>query len=153
MDELVKIQILTALGIGSMLGYLVQYALNQKKELYNSLYKLNEDRYKNILSHMVIVLNEEYTKFMSHVDPRTGNQMSHDDHVDFLNAEYFQAILYAPDKVLEALKHFIEEPNEENFIHTARAMRHSLWNKKSKLEIDELKLANNALQRAAKRRR
>lgn len=145
MDDIIKI--LTALGIGSVLGYFIQYTLNKKKELYSSLYKLNEDRYKNILSHMVIVLNEEYTKFMNHIDPRTGTQMTHDDHVDFLNAEYFQAILYAPDKVLEELKLFIEEPDEENFIRTAKAMRHSLWNKKSKLEINELKLANKALQR------
>ena len=145
MDDIITI--LTTLGLGSVLGYFIKYALDKKKEVYNSLYKLNEERYKNILSHMVIVLNDEYTKFMNHVDPRTGNQMTHDDHVDFLNAEYFQAILYAPDNVLEALKHFIEKPNEETFIRTARAMRHSLWNKKSKLRINELKLANKALQR------
>jgi hypothetical protein len=82
---------------------------------------------------------------MNHVDPTTGRQMSQSDHSDFLNAEYFQAVLYAPDEVLKKLKRFIEQPNEENFIRTARAMRRSLWNKKSKLEITELKLDNNAL--------
>ena len=95
---------------------------------------------------MVIVLNDEYTKFMNHVNPGTGRQMSQSDHADFLNAEYLRAVLYAPDDVLRELKHFIEKPNEENFIRTARAMRRSLWNRKSKLEANELKLANNVLQ-------
>ncbi len=63
---------------------------------------------------------------MNHIDPQTGQQMTHEDHIEFLNAEYFQAILYAPDSELKQLKSFIEDPNEDLFICTAQAMRRSL---------------------------
>ena len=83
---------------------------------------------------MNIILNPENVRFM----PSTGKQFNQKDHLDFVKAEYLQSILYAPDDVVNALKKFLENPNEKNFIDTAMKMRISLWNKKTKLESSEI---------------
>ncbi len=144
MDEFIKIA--TLFGMGGIIGALVNHWLSQKADSKAKLYNVREERYRNILAHMSVLLNPVNTKFINHCDPATGRQLNADDHIDFLNAEYYHACLYAPDAILKELKIFVEAPSEDGFIKVAQTMRKDLWSKKSELTDKELKLANKALQ-------
>lgn len=148
MEELIKIG--TFIGFGGLIGAFVNHLLSQRATLKSKLYDVREGRYRNILAHMSVMLNPVNLKFMNHIDPATGKQMEEKDHFDFLNAEYYHACLYAPDPVLESLKTFIENPDENEFVKVAQRMRRDLWNKNSKLTIGQIKLANKALQRTSR---
>ena len=130
--------------VGGMIGAYFKMLLDKKKEISLSLNRINEERYCNILNHMNIALNPENVRFMNHSDPKTGKQFDQKDHLDFLEAEYMQSVLYAPDAVVKALKNFLEEPTKELFIDTAKAMRVSLWQQKSNLSSSDIRLNLNA---------
>ncbi len=149
MEEFIKIA--TLLGMGGVVGAVINHLLTQKANSDMNLYKVREERYRNILAHMSVLLNPMNKKFMNHRDPSTGQQFEEADHVDFLNAEYYHACLYAPDNILKNFKMFIETPAEDVFIKVAQVMRKDLWRKKSKLTDKEIKLANKALQRTPTR--
>jgi len=134
MDTSIIISFMGAAGIGGIVGAYFQSLFSRRREIFLKLNSINEERYKNLLYHMNIILNPENVRFM----PSTGKQFNQKDHLDFVKAEYLQSILYAPDDVVNALKKFLENPNEKNFIDTAMKMRISLWNKKTKLESSEI---------------
>lgn len=51
---------------------------------------------------------------------------------------YYHSMLYATDNVLVALKKFIKESNRHNFLVAAKAMRQGLWNKRTKLNPNDM---------------
>jgi hypothetical protein len=53
---------------------------------------------------------------------------------------YYATILFSPDYVLTAMKEFIKNPNETNFLKAANAMRKDLWKKKTKTDLKTLSL-------------
>ncbi len=114
--------------------------IDRKKEISLSLNRINEERYRNILYHMYIVLDPKNVRFMHQADPKTGKQFDQKDHFDFLKAEYMQSVLYAPDSVVKSLKAFLEKPTEDGFINTAKAMRISLWEQESKLSSSDIRI-------------
>lgn len=132
--------IIGAAGIGGIIGAYFQSLFARKSEIFLKLNTINEERYKNLLYHMNIVLNPENVRFMNHANPENGKQFVQKDHIDFVKAEYLQSVLYAPDSVVKTLKTFIDNPTETNFINTAMQMRVSLWNTNTKLKINEIKL-------------
>ena len=148
LKNLTEILSLTGISsvIGGMIGAYFKVLLDKRKEISLSLNRINEERYRNILYHMNIVLNPSNVRFMNHPDPKTGKQFNQKDHLDFLEAEYLQSVLYAPDNVVKALKVFLEERTEERFIDTAKAMRVSLWQQKSNLSSSDIRLKINAEQ-------
>ena len=131
-----------AAGIGGAVGAYFQSFFSRKREIFLKLNSINEERYKNLLYHMNIILNPENVRFMNHKNPSSDKQFDQKDHIDFVKAEYLQSILYAPDDVVNALKKFLEKPTEENFIDSAIKMRISLWNKKTKLKSSEIIIEN-----------
>ena len=138
MDTSIIISFMGVAGIGGIVGAYFQSFFSRKREIFLKLNSINEKRYKDLLYHMNIILNPKNVRFMNHADPSRGNQFNQQDHIDFVNAEYLQSILYAPDDVVNALKKFLENPNQRNFINAAIKMRISLWNKKTKLKSSEI---------------
>lgn len=62
------------------------------------------------------------------------------DIIEYLKAEYHEMMLYASPEVVLSVKSFIETPSYKNFLKTILAMRKDLWQKKSDLKIDQIKL-------------
>lgn len=53
---------------------------------------------------------------------------------------YYSSLLYAPDEVLTAMKEFLRNPTETNFMKSAITMRKDLWKKKTKANLESLSL-------------
>lgn len=51
------ISIITALGIGSIIGGVIQHFLNKNAEAKMKLKTINEEKYRTILIYMSIILN------------------------------------------------------------------------------------------------
>ncbi|EKE21893.1 MAG: hypothetical protein ACD_7C00096G0010 [uncultured bacterium] len=128
--------IITTFGLGGILGILVKHWLDNKKDLTIKLNQINEDKYRTILIHMSCSLDYENRKYFS--IQKDFETSSKDYYLNCVKEYYYQSILYSPDFVLIELKKFIKNPNKENFICTARAMRRDLWGKKTKLKLEEL---------------
>lgn len=49
------------------------------------------------------------------------------------------ALVFADDRVLFALRHFIDAPSHQTFAAAAVAMRHDLWGRGSKIAVEFLR--------------
>jgi hypothetical protein len=63
---------------------------------------------------------------------------SSEDYLNQIKEYYYHSILYSPDKVIIALKEFINDPNKVTYVKVAQEMRKDLWNKNTKLSFDEI---------------
>jgi len=62
------------------------------------------------------------------------------DYLNQIKEYYYHSILYSSDKVIIAVKVFIENPNKVNYVKVAKEMRKDLWNKNTKLTFEEILL-------------
>lgn len=134
------VTIISTFGIGGLIGAFIKHWLNNKKDLSIKLNQLNEEKYRVILIHMSCSLNYENRKYFS--IKKDYEATGTDYYFNCVKEYYYQSLLYSPDFVILELKKFIENPNQENFINTAKSMRKDLWNKNTRLEFEELVLNN-----------
>lgn len=124
-------------GIVGGIGVAVtQHFLDKKKEIELSFNKLMEDKYRSLLVFMACAIDIEKRRYFT-LNEQTPNKTSQ----DFLNQireYYYHSVLYSPDEVILALKQFIKAPTKDNYIKTATAMRKDLWNKETKLTIQDI---------------
>ena len=124
--------ILTALG-GGFFGAFFQSRFQHQKELKTDIHELKRARYGAILIQMLTVL-----------DPERGLEKTKKFRPDFkdvedvkeeLKTEMLNAILFANDEVIKSMAEFSKNPNHENYIKSAAAMRRDLWG--TRTDIDE----------------
>ncbi len=132
--------IITTFGIGGIIGAFVKHWLDNKKDLNIKLNQINEEKYRVILIHMSCGLDYENRKYFTiKKDYEATNK---DYYLNCVREYYYQSLLYSPDFVILELKKFVKNPNQENFVSTAKAMRKDLWGKNTKLDTEELLLKN-----------
>lgn len=116
--------------LGSLAGGVVQHFLSLNADKTRSQNKLREVRYKNILLHMIVLLDEKNLKIINQTYPGEDKQFEQTDHKDFLASELKQAQIYAPQSVLTTFNVFLDDPIEKNFDLVSLAMRKDLGNGK-----------------------
>jgi len=136
------ISIITALGIGSIIGGVIQHLLNKNAEAKMKLKNINEEKYRTILIYMSIILNPKNKNHFVLNDSilyelKTDNEIK-EYALSKLREYYYQSLLYASDDVMRTFKIFLSTPNRENYIFTAQKMRSDLWNNKTKLKYSEI---------------
>lgn len=127
----VAISLLTAIGLGSILGAFFQSRFEQQKQVKEQEHDLKHRRYSAIL---ILLLTK--------LDPKKGLVKTRAIRPDLQNladiekeieTEFLNSILFASDDVIRALADFIQNPNHSSYIKVATAMRKDLWGKKTSI--------------------
>lgn len=118
------ISLVTTFGIGGILGAYFKSHFERKKEL-------KKTRYEAILMLMLAKLDpkdglEKVKAFRSDLKSVTDLDKE-------IKTEYYNAIIFAGDNVLEAMASFIKAPTFKSYIITAKAIRKDLWKKKTRI--------------------
>jgi len=121
--------------IGGIVATIIKSFLDKKREIDLNLNKITEDKYRSLLIFMACALDISKKRYFS-LNEQIPN-VTQEDYLHQITEYYYHSILYSSDDVIRSLKKFIELPNKDNYILTAKAMRKDLWKSKTKLsDID-----------------
>lgn len=129
---------LTLIGFGSILGGYISYLLDKQKEREFKVIEQKEKRYKSCILYMDAYFNPQNIKYLSSRQPDIDDAS---DILEYLKMEYHEMMLYAAKNVILAVKVFIKDPTQGNFVKTVLAMRKDLSSKRSDLSVKEVNLA------------
>lgn len=132
-------EILSILGIGAIISTLISVLMDVKNKKAmlreENLILMKIERYRSLLVFMNLVIKPEDIEFCisDKGDPLLGYKDKDYESIKNNNYEkvkgyYYHLFLFASEKVIDNVKEFINEPNKEKFINTAKAMRKDVWN-------------------------
>lgn len=136
--------ILTAIGligIGGLLKSLIDYLISSKKQKSESQQYFKEERYKAILLLCYALVN--YDKESTSLVIQRPNLDSREKLYSEINAEWTNMVLFASDKVLKAMKDFLESENKKSYNELILAMRRDLYGIKTKIQAKDFILEKN----------
>ncbi len=120
----ISISLITALGIGSIIGAIVKHLLDRNSELKIRLKTINEEKYRTVLIYMSIVINPINKDHFVLNDNILYELKNEDDIRKYalskLNEYYYQSLLYASDDVMKSFKLFLSNPTREKYILAAQ---------------------------------
>ena len=134
----IAVSLLTAIGLGSILGAFFQSRFEQQKQIKEQEHELKHRRYGAIL---ILLLTK--------LDPKNGLNKIHAFRPDLKNlidvekeieVELLNSVLFANDGVIRALAEFIKNPNRSSYITVATTMRKDLWGKTTSITDDVIRL-------------
>jgi hypothetical protein len=137
-------QILTIVGyvgFGGLLKSLLDFFIGSRGTKQNARLTFKEIRYKAIILLCYALVNYEREKTYLLLNRPDIN--SYEKLVNELHAEFINMSLYGSDKVMLALKEFIDIPSKETLNALAISMRKDLYGISTKLKHTNLQL--NAL--------
>jgi len=136
------IQLFAALGIGGVGGGIVgayfQSRFQHQKEVQEDIHNLKRQRYGAILIQMLTILDPE--RGLIKIEKFRPDLKNIDDVKDEVKTEMLNSVLFASDEVIKAMAEFIQDPSYPSYIKSASAMRNDLWNRKTKVNEDILKV-------------
>ena len=118
--------VLSALGIGGILGAFAKSILDKQQFKFSKIFEYKEVRYKAILILMWVAMNPSKYEFSQLVKHRP-NLKSVKELERELKLEYYNAMLFASDEVLNALGEFLKDKTLDNWEKTTRAMKKDLY--------------------------
>lgn len=142
--ETVLVSVITAFGISGVIGYFVQNYLAQKRQTELRIQEDNRGHYESWMVWMRMVMKPENINHFNTHDPTIPKLTNAEDIRKFAKDRliefYYSAIFFCPDYVLAAMKEFLINSNETNFMKVAVAMRKDLWRKNTKIDLETLSL-------------
>jgi hypothetical protein len=144
--ETIIISVLSSLGISGLIGIYLQHLWTQKRETESKIQSLNVKHYESTLVFMRIVLDPKKIDHfnVAREDPLLSKITNTNEIRYFARNRliefYYGAVLFYSDEVLNAIKEFLQDATEDNFMKTAIAMRKDLWKKKTKIDLKMLSL-------------
>lgn len=136
------ISLITALGVGSIIGIVIKHLLDRNAELKIKLKTINEEKYRTILIYMSIIINPKNKDHFVLNDNILYSLKTDSDIQEYATSKlkeyYYQSLLYASDDVMRSFKLFLATPDRQKYILTAQKMRTDLWNNKTTLTIAEI---------------
>ena len=126
------IAMLTAVGLGGILGAFFQARFEHQKKVKEHEHDEKIRRYKVILILLLTKLdpNERLEKTRT-IRPDLKNINDLDEEIE---AEFLNGLLFASDDVIKSMAKFIRNPNHDSYAKTALAMRKDLWGGKTTIE-------------------
>ncbi len=126
------------IGTGGLLKSFIDYLVEARRKRTEAQHKFKESRFKPIilLLYSLAHYDREKDKLIRH----RADLKTKDDLINELKTKWTNMILFASDNVIETMRDFIEEPNENNFNLTILAMRTDLYGLGSKLKAKDLKI-------------
>ena len=136
MDSLVAtiISVLTAAGLGGVLGAYFQSRFQQRTQIGQQQHDLKQKRYLNILILMLTKLDPDVgVPKLRELRPDLRNL----EDIDYeLATEVLNGFIFASDGVLESLAAFIQNSTYHSFVKAVGAMRKDLWGKRTAINED-----------------
>lgn len=127
----VLISLLTAIGLGSIIGAFFQSRFEHRKQIREQEHELKRRRYGAILILMLTKL-----------DPKTGLPHTRELRPDLqtivdiekeLETELLNGFLFASDDVIKSMAEFIRTPSHSSYLKTVVSMRKDLWNRRTSI--------------------
>lgn len=123
--------------LGLILGGAIMATFNhylaKKKNIYDKLNSIIEDRYRTMLVLMACAINIDAKKYFNE-----NNENSREYYFEKIKEYYYHNILNSSSDVLKSIKKFIIEPNRQNYINVAVAMRKDLWDREIELNCEDI---------------
>lgn len=135
---------LTLLGIGGVIGGYFSYVFAKRKELQFKILELKEKRYRSCILFMDAYFRPENTKYLSSRHPDISGAS---DVAAYLTMEYQEMLIYAPKRVVQSVKEFIDSPSDDLYLHSILQMRSDLSTKQADLTLAEVRLKNSKADR------
>ena len=140
MDEINSTQfivsVLTAIGIGGIVGAYFQSRFQHQKEVKEDIHQLKRKRYGAILIQMLTILDPER---LSKTQAFRPDLTDIEDLKEEVRTEMLHSVLFASDEVIKAMARFNQDPNYSSYIDTVSAMRKDLWGKRTRLREEILR--------------
>ena len=138
--EQITTSLISAL-IGGIIVAVVENILDKRKEIDINKNRITEEKYRSLLIFMACALDiskKRYFLLNEQIENKTK-----EDYLNQIIEYYYHSILYSSDNVILSLEKFIQEPNKDNYIKTAKAMREELWENKTKLKYEDILINHN----------
>lgn len=129
------VSLITALGLGSLVGAFFQSRFEHRKLLDQQEHELKRKRYLCTLILLLAKLDPKTQPHLFEVRPDLKGSTDLDKE---LRLELFNSVLFASDDVITAMAQFVATPSYPAYIQTAVAMRKDLWNKKTAIDESAL---------------
>lgn len=126
------VSLLTAIGIGGILGAYFQSRFQRQKEVKEDIHNLKRQRYGAILIQMLTILNPE--RGLSKAQMFRPDLRTVEDFKEEVKTEMLHSVLFASDEVIKSMVEFIRNPNHASYIKTVVSMRKDLWDKKTSID-------------------
>ena len=139
------ISLIGLVGIGGLLKSLLDLFIGKRRTKSEKKQEFKETRYKAIilLSHALIYYEREKRPLAIH----RPDIKSREELLDELKMEWMNMSLYASDKVILAMKRFVETEDKTTSHQLIRAMRKDLYGIRTKLKMHNLNLAEKAIEK------
>lgn len=126
METQTVIGILSALGVGGLLGVFAKSFLDKQHHKFSRVFEFKEARYKAIMILMWVAMKP--TEFeLNKLRSRRPDIKNVKDLDAELNLEYYNAMLFASGEVLDEMAKFLENKNIDNWKSVARSVRKDLF--------------------------
>lgn len=139
------LQLIIAMGIGAMLQSVLNFYIANRKKKSEKRHEHKEDRYKTIFLLCYAYVNYEDEREKEILSIRRPNIKTKKDLSNELKAEWANMSLFASDKVILAMKKFVEAEDKTTFNRLVLAMRKDLYGIRTKLRMDNLDLIEKNL--------
>ena len=134
----IVLSVITALGIGGILGSYFQSLFQHHKQIKDQKHDLKFKRYGCILILLLTKLDPQSgLPHMKEIRPDLHDIKEIEKEIE---VELLNAVLYAGDGVIKALSDFIRNPNYASYISTAAAIRKDLWGNKTSIKEQDINI-------------
>jgi len=124
------IALLSALGIGGLIGSVIQSWLSSHNELKAMERENMQKRYGALVIQMITKLDPKRIAKLRTIRPDLATFAGLNDE---LKVELLNAMMFASDDVINNLGQFIKDPSYQTYFQTVKAMRQDLWKTDTKL--------------------
>ncbi len=130
--------IIASLGLGGLVGTILQSFLSNRNKVFEDEFKEKGRRYKAIMILMWTSLDpkSELSHLKIYREDIPNVEALHRE----LKLELYNMMLYAGDNVIRSLKQFIKNTSHQNYSKVALEMRKDLYGKKTKIDFDDIKI-------------
>lgn len=125
LNEIV-ISLASGLSLGSLIGIFAKSALDKQRFRFTKVFDFKERRYQAISILMLAAVNPSGYSW-DQLRLRRPEIAKPEDLDDELKTEYYNAMIFASDKVLRHLQIFLEDKTLASYGHVAEAMREDLY--------------------------
>lgn len=137
------ISLIGLIGIGGLLKSLFDLFIGRRKIKSEKKQEFKETRYKAIILLCHAYVNyesEEMALIIQRPDIKSREVLFNE-----LRAEWINMVLYASDKVILAMKKFLESSDQITFNEMVLAMRKDLYGIRTKLKMENLNLIESKI--------
>jgi hypothetical protein len=130
--------IIASLGLGGLVGTILQSFMSNRNKVFEDAFSKKAERYKAIMILMWTSLDPKselrHLKFFRS-DIQNTETLRRE-----LKLELYNMMLYAGDNVMRSFKQFVKKPNHKNYAKVALEMRKDLYGKRTNIDFDEIKI-------------